>query len=97
MFLKDKNNFTVSKADALTTARNIGKASFNGSANITLAQIMGHYTTTSSGNGTYNNKWTKFATIDLSSGTYIVTRQVDNISGAGYATTLGLTRIKGEE
>ena len=33
----------------------------------------------------------------LSSGTYIVTRQVDNISGAGYATTLGLTRIKGEE
>ena len=33
----------------------------------------------------------------LSSGLYIVTRQVDNISGAGYATTLSLTRIKGEE
>jgi hypothetical protein len=33
----------------------------------------------------------------LSSGTYIVTRQVDTINGAGYATTLGLTRIKGEE
>lgn len=32
----------------------------------------------------------------LSSGLYIVTRQVDNISGAGYATTLGLTRIKGD-
>lgn len=33
----------------------------------------------------------------LASGLYIVTRQVDNISSAGYATTLGLTRIKGEE
>lgn len=32
----------------------------------------------------------------LSSGLYIVTRQVDNISPAGYATTLGLTRIKGD-
>ena len=32
----------------------------------------------------------------LSSGIYIVTRQVDNISPAGYATTLGLTRIKGD-
>lgn len=33
----------------------------------------------------------------LSSGVYIVTRQVDNINAAGYATTLGLTRIKGED
>ena len=33
----------------------------------------------------------------LSSGLYIVTRQVDVINGAGYATTLSLTRIKGEE
>ena len=33
----------------------------------------------------------------LSSGLYIVTRQVDNISSNGYATTLNLTRIKGEE
>lgn len=32
----------------------------------------------------------------LSSGIYIVTRQVDNISSSGYATTLGLTRIKGD-
>lgn len=32
----------------------------------------------------------------LSSGLYIVTRQVDNISGAGYATTLNLTRINGD-
>lgn len=32
----------------------------------------------------------------LSSGLYIVTRQVDNIGPAGYATTLGLTRIKGD-
>ena len=32
----------------------------------------------------------------LSSGLYIVTRQVDNIGPGGYATTLGLTRIKGD-
>lgn len=32
----------------------------------------------------------------LSSGLYIVTRQVDNLSSTGYATTLGLTRIKGD-
>ena len=33
----------------------------------------------------------------LSSGLYIVTKQVDVLNGAGYATTLNLTRIKGEE
>ncbi len=33
----------------------------------------------------------------ISSGLYIVTRQVDNIGPNGYATTLGLTRIKGED
>lgn len=33
----------------------------------------------------------------LSSGLYIVTKQVDVINGNGYATTLNLTRIKGEE
>jgi hypothetical protein len=33
----------------------------------------------------------------LSSGLYIVTKQVDVINGAGYATTLNLTRIKGED
>jgi hypothetical protein len=32
----------------------------------------------------------------LSSGLYIVTRQADTINGNGYATTLGLTRIKGD-
>lgn len=32
----------------------------------------------------------------LASGLYIVTRQVDDISSTGYATTLGLTRIKGD-
>jgi hypothetical protein len=32
----------------------------------------------------------------LSSGLYIVTRQVDNIGPGGYATNLGLTRIKGD-
>ena len=33
----------------------------------------------------------------LASGIYIVTRQVDNISESGYVTTLGLTRIKGDD
>ena len=33
----------------------------------------------------------------LASGLYIVTKQVDIINGNGYATTLNLTRIKGEE
>jgi hypothetical protein len=33
----------------------------------------------------------------ISSGLYIVTKQVDVINGNGYATTLNLTRIKGEE
>lgn len=32
----------------------------------------------------------------LASGLYIVTRQVDNIGPGGYATTLSLTRIKGD-
>lgn len=32
----------------------------------------------------------------LSSGLYIVTKQVDNINQNGYATNLGLTRIKGD-
>ena len=32
----------------------------------------------------------------LSSGLYIVTRQVDDLNESGYATTLGLTRIKGD-
>lgn len=33
----------------------------------------------------------------LSSGLYIVTKQVDNIGPNGYATNLGLTRIKGDQ
>lgn len=37
MFLKDSNNFTVDKANTLTTARTINGTSFNGSANITTA------------------------------------------------------------
>jgi hypothetical protein len=32
----------------------------------------------------------------LSSGLYIVTKQIDNIGPNGYATNLGLTRIKGD-
>lgn len=60
----------ASTASSLASARLIGKASFNGSANITLAQIMGYASTASSGNGTYTNQWTKFATIDVSGGTW---------------------------
>jgi hypothetical protein len=32
----------------------------------------------------------------ISSGLYIVTKQVDNLSSAGYATNLWLTKIKGD-
>ena len=32
----------------------------------------------------------------ISSGLYIVTRQEDNVSGAGYSTILSLTRIAGD-
>lgn len=32
----------------------------------------------------------------ISSGLYIITKQVDNISGNGYSTTLSLTRIQGD-
>ena len=33
----------------------------------------------------------------ISSGTYIVTKQTDQIDGSGYRTTLGLTRVVGED
>ena len=79
----------ASTATTLATARTIGKASFNGSANITLAQIMGYATTTSSGNAAYVNQWTKFATVDVSGGTYrectgsfiFSSKEVDAFSG----------------
>jgi hypothetical protein len=32
----------------------------------------------------------------IASGLYIITKQVDAINGNGYATTLNLTRIKGD-
>ena len=52
-------------ATKLATARNIGKASFDGSGNIFLSSIMGRATL--SGSGTSNKtKWTKFATVDVS-------------------------------
>ena len=33
----------------------------------------------------------------ISSGTYIVTKQLDTVDSNGYRTTLSLTRVKGED
>ena len=62
MFLKDKNNFTVTGADKLNTARTINGTSFDGSANITTANwgtarniTIG--STTKSVNGSGNVSW----------------------------------------
>lgn len=43
------------------------------------------------------NVWFAGGIKHISSGTYIITRQVDNISSAGYTTTLTLLRVKGDE
>ena len=59
----------VASATKLQTARKIGKASFNGTANIALSDIMGRATTSTSGSAN-KNKYTKFARIDISSGAY---------------------------
>ena len=59
----------VASATKLQTARKIGKASFNGTANIALSDIMGRATTSTSGSGN-KNKYTKFARINISSGAY---------------------------
>lgn len=62
MFLKDKNNFSVSKADTLITARTINGTSFNGSANITTsnwgtARTLTIGNTGKSVNGSGNVSW----------------------------------------
>ena len=59
----------VTSATRLQTARKIGKASFNGTANIALSDIMGRATTSTSGSNN-KNKYTKFARIDISSSAY---------------------------
>ena len=59
----------VASATKLQTARKIGKASFNGTANIALSDIMGRATTSTSGSAN-KNKYTKFARIDISSSAY---------------------------
>lgn len=56
-------------ATTLQTARLIGKASFNGNANITLDAIAGRATIPSSADA-HVNKYSKFARIDVSGGTY---------------------------
>lgn len=63
MFLKDSNNFTVDKANTLTTARTINGTSFNGSANITTsnwgtARNLQIGNTAKSVNGSANVTWT---------------------------------------
>ena len=60
------NSATATK---LQTARNIGKASFNGTSDITLDAIAGRAATKSSASS-YTNQYTKFARIDVSSGSY---------------------------
>ena len=59
----------ANQANSLATARKIGKASFNGTANIALSDIMGRATTSTSGSAN-KNKYTKFARIDISSSAY---------------------------
>lgn len=59
----------ASTASSLASARLIGKASFNGSANIALDAIAGRATIPSSAD-THKNKYSKFARIDVSGGTY---------------------------
>ncbi len=43
------------------------------------------------------NVWFAGGIKHISSGTYIITKQVDNISTAGYTTTLTLLRVKGDK
>ena len=59
----------VASATKLQTARKIGNASFNGTADISLNAIMGRAVTSSSSN-TYAGQYTKFATINVSAGPY---------------------------
>ena len=63
------NAATATSASKLTTARNIGKASFNGTSDIYLSDIMGRADTSSTANQ-YRNQYTKFARIDVSDRTY---------------------------
>ena len=59
----------ASSATTLQTARKIGKASFNGTSDIYLSDIMGRADTSSTANQ-YKNQYTKFARIDVSDRTY---------------------------
>ena len=59
----------VASATKLQTARKIGRADFNGTANIELGAIAGRATIPSSAD-TNANKFSKFARIDLSGGAY---------------------------
>lgn len=43
------------------------------------------------------NVWFAGGIKHIASGTYIITKQVDNISSSGYTTTLTLLRVKGDE
>ena len=63
------NASTATKAAQLTTTRKIGRADFNGTANIELGAIAGRATISSSAD-TNANKFSKFARIDVSGGTY---------------------------
>lgn len=76
----EKYNGTSAKATKLETARNIGKASFDGSSNIALDSIMGRATVTTSGSSNIG-KYTKFARIDVSAGAYTHCNGLFNVLG----------------
>ena len=60
---------SANSANKLATARKIGAANFDGTSNITLSSILGSVNTTGT-TSTNKNKYSKFASVDISSGNY---------------------------
>lgn len=60
----------ATSANKLANARKIGGANFDGTTNITAKDILDTVVTNTTGSAN-SNKFTKFASIDVSSGTYI--------------------------
>lgn len=75
------NNGVVNSANKLATAINIGKASFDGSKNISLESIMGRASTTDSGT-TNKNKYTKIARISMAGAYYSCIGTLNVLSSA---------------
>lgn len=97
MFLKDSNNFTVDKANTLTTARTINGTSFNGSANITTsnwgtARNLQIGNTAKSVNGSANVTWSlsEIGAAASSHSHNIINTQGDMAPQTGRTATAGL-------